>query len=75
LIRGAMAARLDFTPTSLTLKPMVSVARILEQSLPINIARVSAAHVGENVLVPVVVEIGEGNTVALLQMAEAGLPS
>src|SRR5579859_7451380 len=49
---------------------MVAEAGVKENCAAIIISRIGATDFDEDVLVPVIIEIGEGNAVALLQMSE-----
>ena len=68
-----MAARVDFTPTSRTeIQLCPGVPGFSVQRLFVAVARHRAAEVEDDVLVAVVVEIDEGDAVALLEVAGAG---
>ena len=51
-------------------EPVVAVAGVFEEHIGEDIAGISAADDGVNVLVPVVVDISEGDAVSLLQVPE-----
>ena len=70
-MRAPMASRLDFTPSNRSVIHAVSVARVFEEYILVEVARIGAAKHRVDVLIAVVVDIGEGDAVALLDMAEA----
>ncbi|GEM_PF-2548274 len=47
------------------------MAGVLEQRVAVDIAAVGAAHVGENVLIAVEIQIHEGDAVTFLEMPES----
>ena len=65
------AERLEVVPVSLTVIPVIAEPGILEQCIAIAITRVGSAHLLKYVQVAVVVQVGKGNRVALLQVPES----
>ena len=70
-MRAPTAATVGSRPAKAQGQPVVAVARVLEEGVCVPVAREGAAQFDEHVLVAVVVEVGEGDAVALLEMAGA----
>ena len=51
--------------------PAISETGILVESVGVLVARVRAAHLLEDVLIPIVVEVGENHPVSFLQVGES----
>ena len=70
-MRAPIAARLVLTPTSFERNPVVAVPRVLEQPERVRVAGRRAADLEDDLLVAVVIEIGERHAVSLVQFAGA----
>ena len=60
---------IGFCANQLQVDPVIAVAWVLEHTQRVTIAVGRAPHLGDDVLVAVVAEIGEGDAVSLVQLA------
>ena len=70
-MRAPIAARFDCVPTSLMAIQWFAEAGILVQGVEVGVLRIEAAELLEDILITIVVDIGEGDRVALGEVAKA----